>query len=122
MKEKNDFKHVSVLLDETINGLNIKEDGIYVDGTLGGAGHSSVIVSKLSKGRLIGIDQDSDAIKSATERLKPWEDKVTIVSSNYENMVSVVRNLGREEVVGILRDLGVVSYQLDTPERGFSYR
>lgn len=117
-----EFKHRSVLLDECIEGLNIKPDGIYVDGTLGGAGHSSEIVKRLNeKGRLVGIDQDEDAIKAAGERLKDFEN-VTIVRSNYEKMKSVLAELGIEKVDGILLDLGVSSYQLDTVERGFSYK
>ncbi len=117
-----EFKHKSVLLQECIDGLNIKADGIYVDGTLGGAGHSSEIVKRLSdKGRLIGIDQDEDAIKAASERLKDYSN-VTIVRSNYENMKNVLAELGINKVDGILLDLGVSSYQLDTVERGFSYK
>lgn len=117
------FSHKSVLPDETIEGLQIKPDGIYVDGTLGGAGHSSVIASKLSEqGRLIGIDQDAAAIAAAEERLKPYADRVSIVRSNYENICRVVRECGFTGVDGILLDLGVSSYQLDTVERGFSYK
>ncbi|MBO4846969.1 MAG: 16S rRNA (cytosine(1402)-N(4))-methyltransferase RsmH [Lachnospiraceae bacterium] len=117
-----EFEHRSVLLDECIEGLNIKPDGIYVDGTLGGAGHSSEIAKRLNKnGRLIGIDQDEDAIRAASERLKDF-DNVTIVRSNYENMKSILADLGIEKVDGILLDLGVSSYQLDTAERGFSYK
>ncbi|MCQ2421415.1 MAG: 16S rRNA (cytosine(1402)-N(4))-methyltransferase RsmH [Lachnospiraceae bacterium] len=116
-----EFKHYSVMLQETIDGLNIKPDGIYADGTLGGAGHSSVIASKLTTGRLIGIDQDKDAIKAATERLMPYRERVTIIRNNYENMVSELNALGIDKVDGILLDLGVSSYQLDTADRGFSY-
>ena len=117
------FKHKSVLLDECIENLNIKPNGIYVDGTLGGAGHSYHICERLSEGgRLIGIDQDGDAIAAATKRLEPFKDKVTIVRSNYCNMKQVLHDLGIEKVDGILLDLGVSSYQLDTVERGFSYR
>lgn len=116
------FEHKSVLLEETIENLNIKPDGIYVDGTLGGAGHSYEIVKRLTGGRLIGIDQDEAAIKAAGERLKEFEDKVTIVRSNYCDMKQVLKNLSIDHVDGILLDLGVSSYQLDTPERGFSYR
>lgn len=116
-----EFKHYSVMLQETIDGLNIKPDGIYADGTLGGAGHSAVIASKLTTGRLIGIDQDKDAIKAATERLMPYRERVTIIRNNYENMVSELNALGIDKVDGILLDLGVSSYQLDTADRGFSY-
>lgn len=117
-----EFKHKSVLLDETIEGLNVKPDGIYVDGTLGGAGHSFQIASKLnSQGRLIGFDQDEDAIKASTEKLKDFNN-VTIVRSNYRNMKEELNNLGIYEVDGIMLDLGVSSYQLDTIERGFSYK
>ena len=118
-----EFKHYSVLRDETIEELNIKPDGIYVDGTLGGAGHSIEICKRLSeKGRLIGIDQDSDAIAAASECLKDYMDRVTIVRSNYSDMKNVIHNLGIDKVDGIVLDLGVSSFQLDTPERGFTYR
>ncbi len=118
-----EFKHKSVLLDETIEGLAIKPDGIYVDGTLGGGGHSYHICRNLSKqGRLIGIDQDDAAIEAATARLQEFADRVTIVRSNYCNMKSVLQNLEIEKVDGIVLDLGVSSYQLDTVERGFSYK
>lgn len=118
-----EFKHKSVLLDETIEGLAIKPDGIYVDGTLGGGGHSYQICRNLSnKGRLIGIDQDDAAIEAATKRLEEFKDKVTIVRNNYCNMESVLHQLGIEKVDGIVLDLGVSSYQLDTVERGFSYK
>lgn len=117
------FEHKSVLLEETVDSLDIKPDGIYVDGTLGGGGHAYEVCSRLSdKGRLIGIDQDADAIKAASERLAPFGDKVTIVRSNYENIASVLSELGIEKVDGIYLDLGVSSYQLDTVERGFTYR
>lgn len=118
-----EFKHYSVLRDETIRELNIKPDGIYVDGTLGGAGHSIEICKRLSdKGRLIGIDQDFDAIAAASERLKDYKDRATIVRSNYSDMKNVIHGLGIEKVDGIILDLGVSSFQLDTPERGFTYR
>jgi len=117
-----EFKHASVLLDECLEGLNIKPNGIYVDGTLGGGGHSCQIAKRLNRdGRLFGIDQDEDAIKAAGDRLKEF-DNVTIVRSNYENMKSVLASYGVEKVDGILLDLGVSSYQLDTVERGFSYK
>ncbi len=118
-----EFKHKSVLLYETVDGLAIKPDGIYVDGTLGGGGHSYEICKRLSaKGRLIGIDQDDAAIAAATARLSEFEDRVTIVRSNYCNMESVLHQLGIQKVDGIVLDLGVSSYQLDTVERGFSYK
>lgn len=117
-----EFKHRSVLLDETIEQLNIRPEGIYVDGTLGGAGHSFEIAKRLTTGRLIGIDQDADAIVAATKRLEPYADKVTIVRNNYCNMKEELHRLGIEQVDGILLDLGVSSFQLDTPERGFTYR
>ena len=118
-----EFKHYSVLRDETIEQLNIKPDGIYVDGTLGGAGHSYEICKRLSeKGRLIGIDQDEDAISAASKRLEEFKDRVTIVRSNYSDMKNVLRKLRIEKVDGIILDLGVSSFLLDTPERGFTYR
>ncbi|GLB30474.1 ribosomal RNA small subunit methyltransferase H [Lacrimispora amygdalina] len=117
------FEHKSVLLYETIDSLNVKPDGIYVDGTLGGGGHALEVCRRLGEhGRLIGIDQDSDAIAAATERLKEYKDKVTVVRSNYENIHGVLAELGIEKVDGIYLDLGVSSYQLDVPERGFTYR
>ena len=118
-----EFKHTSVLLSETIRELNIRPDGVYVDGTLGGGGHAAAVCSHLSgKGRLIGIDQDEDAIRAAGERLRPFEDRVTIVRSNYEKMRECLANLSISSVDGIVLDLGVSSYQLDDPERGFTYR
>ena len=118
-----EFKHKSVLLEETIEGLDIKPDGIYVDGTLGGAGHSSHICERLSAtGRLIGIDQDEAAIEAAGSRLIDFGERVTIVRSNYCDMKSKLQELGIDKVDGIVLDLGVSSYQLDTAERGFSYR
>ena len=118
-----EFKHKSVLLDETIEGLSIRPDGIYVDGTLGGAGHASEVCQRLSaKGRFIGIDQDQDAIIAANERLAAYEDRVTIIRSNYCYMVNELKNLGIQKVNGIVLDLGVSSYQLDNEERGFTYR
>ena len=118
-----DFKHVSVLLNETIDGLNINPDGIYVDGTLGGGGHSYEICKRLSdKGRLIGIDQDGEALEAARERLKEFEDKITLVRSNYCEIDTILKDLEIEKVDGIVLDLGVSSYQLDNLERGFSYK
>ena len=120
-----EFNHISVLLDETIDGLNVKPDGIYVDGTLGGAGHAYHVCEKLGpNGRFIGIDQDEDAIKAATERLSVFKDKtnITIVKNNYVNMMTVLDELGIEKVDGILLDIGVSSYQIDTAERGFTYK
>lgn len=135
-----EFKHESVLLQEVLEGLCIKPDGIYIDGTLGGGGHSSEIAARLTEGgRLIGIDQDEDALAAARQRLAPFSERVTFVHDNYENMEADLRRLADEEteggssallfpagpegcVDGILLDLGVSSYQLDNPERGFSYR
>lgn len=117
------FEHKSVLLEETIDSLNIKPDGIYVDGTLGGGGHALEVCKRLSKnGRLIGIDQDADAIEAATKRLEEHKDKVTVVRSNYVNIKAVLSELGIEKVDGIYLDLGVSSYQLDASDRGFTYR
>ena len=116
-----EFYHVSVLLDECIQALNIKPDGIYVDGTLGGAGHSSQIAARLTTGRLIGIDRDPKALKAASQRLAPYGDRVTLVHSNFSQLDEVLENLGIEGVDGILLDLGVSSPQLDEAERGFSY-
>ena len=117
------FKHKSVLLEETVNGLNIKPDGIYVDGTLGGGGHAYEVCAQLdSKGRFIGIDQDEAAIEAAGIRLRDFGERVTIVRSNYCDMKLQLQKLGIDKVDGIVLDLGVSSYQLDTAERGFSYR
>ena len=116
-----EFHHVSVLLEECLEGLNIKPDGVYVDGTLGGAGHSSQIVRRLTTGRLIGIDRDPVALKAAGERLAPYADRVTLVHSNFCEMDHVLDDLGIEGVDGILLDLGVSSPQLDEVSRGFSY-
>lgn len=118
-----EFRHASVLLEETIEYLKVRPNGVYVDGTLGGGGHAYHVCSRLSEGgRLIGIDQDEAAIAAARARLQPFEEKVTIVRSNYEQMKEVLSGLGIERVDGILLDLGVSSYQLDDPERGFTYR
>lgn len=116
-----EFHHVSVLLEEVLEGLNIKEDGIYVDGTLGGAGHSLEIVKRLKTGKLIGIDQDTNALDKSREVLKEHLDKVILVHDNYVNIKSVLEDLNIEKVDGILLDLGVSSHQLDTEERGFSH-
>lgn len=114
-----EFNHISVLLNETIESLNIKEDGIYLDGTAGGAGHSLEIAKRLTTGSLIALDQDPDAVKIATERLKGYN--ATVIQSNFCDMDSVLVSLNIDKVDGILLDLGVSSYQLDTAERGFSY-
>ena len=117
------FKHTSVLLEETVDGLNIKPDGIYVDGTLGGGGHAYEVCTRLgNKGRFIGIDQDEAAIEAAGIRLRDFGERVTIVRSNYCDMKLQLQKLGIDKVDGIVLDLGVSSYQLDTAERGFSYR
>ena len=117
-----EFKHISVLLQECIDNLNIKPDGIYVDGTLGGAGHSGEILKRLDSGRLIGIDQDADAIAAATKRLEQIGGNFTVIRSNYAQMVTELDQIGINGVDGILLDLGVSSFQLDTPQRGFTYR
>ena len=118
-----EFKHVSVLLQETIDGLAVKPDGIYVDGTTGGGGHSYEICKRLGEnGRLICIDQDAEALAAAEKRLEPYAGKVTLVKSNYAQMKDVLKQLGIDKVDGIVLDLGVSSYQLDNAERGFSYR
>jgi 16S rRNA (cytosine1402-N4)-methyltransferase len=116
-----EFNHFSVMLNEVIEGLNIKEDGIYVDGTLGGAGHSVEIIKKLSKGMLIGIDQDQDALKFARQKLNEYSSNFILVHSNFSKIATILEDLEYEAVDGVLLDLGVSSYQLDTPERGFSY-
>ena len=118
-----EFQHKSILLTECMDGLSIKPDGIYVDGTLGGGGHSFHILESLGeRGRLIGIDQDEDAIKAATKRLEAYENKVTIVRDNYEHFQTILSTLSIPKVDGILLDLGVSSYQFDEADRGFSYR
>lgn len=119
---ENVFSHKSVLLDECIDGLSIKPDGIYVDGTAGGGGHSYHIAERLTDGgRLIAIDRDSAAIEAAGKRLAPFSERVTLVRDNFSNIEKVCADLGIEKIDGVLMDLGVSSYQLDTPERGFSY-
>ena len=117
------FGHVSVLLHETVDGLNVRPDGIYVDATLGGGGHAFEVCNRLNdKGRFIGIDQDADAIEAAGKRLAGFGEKVTIIRSNYRDMKPRLHDIGVDKVDGIVIDLGVSSYQLDTAERGFSYR
>ena len=115
------FEHTPVLLNECIEALDIKPDGIYVDCTLGGGGHSFFIAQKLKNGLLIGIDQDRDAIEFATQRLKEFSDKVLIINDNFSNILEILNKLDKKNVDGILIDLGVSSFQLDTAERGFSY-
>lgn len=122
MAEKINFSHRSVLLDECIEGLNIKPDGIYIDGTAGGGGHSYHIAERLTEGgRLIAIDRDDAAIAAAGERLSPFSDRVTIVRNNFSSIADVCMMLGVEKIDGVLLDLGVSSYQLDTAERGFTH-
>lgn len=118
-----EFKHTSVLLEETIENLDIRSEGIYLDGTLGGGGHAFAVASELKgEGRLVGIDQDEDAIAAAAERLKPCGERVTLIRDNYANAVEALAGIGIYGVDGIVLDLGVSSYQLDNEERGFSYR
>ena len=116
-----EFKHTSVLLNETICSLMVRPDGVYLDGTLGGAGHSSFIASKLTTGHLYGFDQDEDAIKAAGERLSEFKDKVTVIRDNYRNAVRILKEMGVTGADGIMLDLGVSSYQFDNGDRGFSY-
>ena len=116
-----EFKHISVLLNETIDCMMVRPDGVYLDGTLGGAGHSSLIASKLETGHLYGVDQDSDAIEAATARLKPYEKNVTVIRDNYRNAVRILKEMGVSGADGILLDLGVSSWQFDQGDRGFSY-
>ncbi len=116
-----EFKHISIMLEEVIDGLNIKEDGIYLDGTLGGAGHSKEIVKRIGSGKLIGIDQDENALKKAKEVLSDYSDKVIFVKNNYENIDLVLKELHIEKVDGILLDIGVSSHQFDEVSRGFSH-
>jgi 16S rRNA (cytosine1402-N4)-methyltransferase len=116
-----EFKHTSVLLNETICSLMVRPDGVYLDGTLGGAGHSSFIASKLTTGHLYGFDQDEDAIKAASARLDEFKDKVTVIRDNYRNAVRILKEMGVAGADGIMLDLGVSSYQFDNGDRGFSY-
>ena len=118
----NNFKHTPVLLNECLSALNIKPDGIYVDGTLGGGGHSGEILKRLTTGRLIAFDKDDDALASTSQKLSKFGDKITYVKDDFKNMAERVKSMGFEGVDGILLDLGVSSYQLDNAERGFSYR
>ena len=118
-----EFTHYSVLAEETIEYLKVRPDGIYVDGTLGGGGHAARVASRLSeKGRLIGIDQDADAVRAAGERLAPFGGRITILRGNFADMAELLQQIGISRVDGIVLDLGVSSFQLDTPERGFTYR
>ena len=118
-----EFQHYSVLLEETIEQLHIRPNGVYLDGTLGGGGHAEAVLKRLSdKGRFFGIDQDEAAIEAASERLAPFGDKVTVIRNNYCNAVTALKDLGVDGLDGIVLDLGVSSYQFDTAERGFSYR
>ncbi len=116
-----EFNHIPIMLEEVIKGLAIKEDGIYIDGTLGGGGHSLEIVKRLKEGGLIGIDQDQDALNKAKEVLGEYKDRIIFIHDNYENIESILSGLGVEKVDGILLDIGVSSYQLDKGERGFSH-
>ena len=116
-----EFKHISVLLNETVDCMMVRPDGVYLDGTLGGAGHSSLIASKLETGHLYGVDQDSDAIEAASKRLQPYEKNVTVIRDNYRNAVRILKEMGVGGVDGILLDLGVSSWQFDQGDRGFSY-
>ena len=116
-----EFSHKSVLLEECLEGLRIRPDGIYLDGTLGGAGHASEIVRRLTTGRLIGVDRDTVALEAASQRLAPWADRVTLVHENFQEIASVLDRLGLDRIDGMLFDLGVSSPQLDDAERGFSY-
>ena len=117
-----DFKHYSVMREQCIEALNVRPDGIYVDMTLGGGGHSSMIAERLTTGKLIGIDRDADAIQAAGQRLAPFAENVITVKDNYKNIKNILSGMQIDQVDGILCDLGVSSYQLDEPERGFSYR
>ena len=119
---ENKFEHTPVMLDECIDSLNIRPQGTYVDGTLGGGGHSSEIAKRLTTGRLIAIDKDQNALNHSTLKLSPYQNRVTFVKSDFKDMTQVLDNLGIDQVDGILLDLGVSSHQIDTAERGFSYR
>ena len=119
---ENIFKHTPVLLNECLEGLNIKEDGIYVDGTLGGGGHSGEILKRLTTGKLLAFDKDEDALSTTKVKLDNYKDKIIYIKNDFKNMVEVLKSMGYEGVDGILLDLGVSSYQIDTAERGFSYR
>lgn len=116
-----DFEHTPVLLNETIEGLNINPDGIYVDCTVGGGGHSEEIIKRLNYGKLIAIDQDCDALEASRIRLRPWENQITFVKGNFRNLDEILKNLSIEKVDGILMDIGVSSHQFDEKDRGFSY-
>ena len=116
------FEHISVLLKETVDGLDIKANGIYVDGTLGGGGHSEEILKRLENGVLIGIDQDENALKAASERLAIYGDKFIAVHDNFSNIIEILKKLNIKKIDGMMMDLGVSSYQLDEADRGFSYR
>jgi len=118
----NNFQHTPVMLNECIEGLNIKPDGIYVDGTLGGGGHSGEILKHLTTGKLVAFDKDDDALSSTSQKLRDYGEKITFIKSDFKKMYQKVHEIGIQQVDGILLDLGVSSYQLDVPERGFSYR
>ena len=117
-----EFKHIPVMLNECLEGLNLKDNGIYVDGTIGGAGHSSEILSRTKTAKLVGIDRDTDALTVCKERLSKFSNRVTLIHDNFKNIKNILDDLGIESVDGILVDLGVSSYQLDNEERGFSFR
>ena len=121
-KMEKEFKHTPVLLNECLEGLNINPEGIYVDGTLGGGGHSGEILKRLTTGKLIAFDKDDDVLSTTKEKLKEFGDKIIYVKSDFKNMYEIITGMGIDKVDGILLDLGVSSYQIDTAERGFSYR
>lgn len=116
-----EFKHIPVLLKECLEGLDIKEDGTYLDATIGGGGHSYEIIKRLGTGLLVGMDQDEEALKAAAEKLSPYKDKLILIHNNFSNMDQSLKDIGIEKLDGVLMDIGVSSYQLDNPERGFSY-